>query len=105
MSAYPQGVGGVPGVTLVAAQTSLPLAMASTSSRPKLDQGARLSASQFHFQLTGATGQNYTVQACTNLASTNWFTLMTTNLSASPVFIQDNQATNKQRFYRVKVGP
>jgi hypothetical protein len=105
MSAYPQGVGGVPGVTLVAAQTSLPLTMASTSSRPKLDQGARLSASQFHFQLTGAMGQNYTVQACTNLASTNWFTLMITNLSANPVFIQDNQATNKQRFYRVKVGP
>jgi hypothetical protein len=30
---------------------------------------------------------------------------MTTNLSASPALIQDNQATNKQRFYRVKVGP
>jgi hypothetical protein len=83
--------------------TSFPLALAST--RPMLGQPARLSATQFHFQLSGVASQNYTIQVSTNLASTNWLTLLTTNLSASPVFIQDNQATNKQRFYRVKVGP
>ena len=45
-------------------------------------------------------GTNYVVQACTNLATTNWFTVMTTNLTASPAFIQDNHATNSSRFYR-----
>ena len=59
---------------------------------------------RFQMRLTGATNQTYSVQVSTNLVSTNWFTLMTTNLSASPALIQDNQATNKQRFYRVKVG-
>jgi hypothetical protein len=101
MSAYQN----VPGVTLVAAATALPLAMNSGSPRPRLDQAGWLSGTQFHFQLSGTANQNYTVQVTTNLASTNWSTLLTTNLSASPVFIQDNQATNKQRFYRVKVGP
>jgi hypothetical protein len=59
---------------------------------------------RFQMRLTGAANQTYSVQVSTNLVSTNWFTLMTTNLSASPALIQDNQATNKQRFYRVKVG-
>jgi hypothetical protein len=59
---------------------------------------------RFQMRLIGAANQTYSVQVSTNLVSTNWFTLMTTNLSASPALIQDNQATNKQRFYRVKVG-
>jgi hypothetical protein len=59
---------------------------------------------RFQMRLTGAANQTYSVQVSTNLAATNWSTLMTTNLSASPALIQDNQATNKQRFYRVKVG-
>jgi hypothetical protein len=72
---------------------------------PVMGQPARLSGTQFHFQLSGLASQNYTVQVSTNLAPTNWSTLLTTNLSASPVFIQDNQSTNKQRFYRVRIGP
>jgi hypothetical protein len=94
---------GAVGVTLVAATTSVPLALASA--RPTLGQPARLSGNQFQFQFSGLAGQNYTVQVSTNLASTNWHTLLITNLLASPVFIQDNQATNKERFYRVMVGP
>jgi hypothetical protein len=30
--------------------------------------------------------------------------VLITNLTSSQVFIQDNQATNKQRFYRVRLG-
>ena len=101
MTEYP----GAAGLTLVTAATSFPLALASASSQPRLDQEARLSSSQFQFLLLGTVGQNYTVQVSTNLVSTNWLTLLTTNLSANPAFIQDNQATNKQRYYRVKVGP
>jgi hypothetical protein len=98
-SAYP----GAAGVTTIGATTSFPLALSSGA--PRLDQAIRLSGTQFRFQLSGTVGQTYSVQVSTNLVSTNWFTLMTTNLSASPALIQDNQATAAQRFYRVIVGP
>jgi len=102
MTEYP----GVAGVTIVAAMTSFPLALAS-SSLPMLSQPTRISTTQFGFLLSGVPGQNYTVLVATNAARPlmNWSTLLITNLSASPALIQDNQATNKQRFYRVKVGP
>jgi hypothetical protein len=67
---------------------------------PYISQPVNLSAGHFGFNLAGSPGTNYTVLACTNLATTNWFTLMTTNLSVSPIFIQDNHATNRSRFYR-----
>ncbi|MGO8929577.1 MAG: hypothetical protein ACLQU3_22145 [Limisphaerales bacterium] len=97
---------GAAGLTIVAAATSFPLALAF-SSLPMLSQPARPSDTQFGFLLSGVPGQNYTVLVATNAARplTNWSTLLITNLSASPALIQDNQATNKQRFYRVKVGP
>ncbi len=94
---------GATGLTIAAAVTSFPLTLASAS--PTVDQPTRLSDTQFGFRLSGIVDQNYTVQVSTNLASTNWHTLLITNLSASPAFIQDNQATNAQRFYRVELGP
>jgi hypothetical protein len=72
---------------------------------PYISQPVNLSGGRFGFTLAGSPGTNYTVLASTNLATTNWFTLMTTNLSVSPAFVQDNQATNRSRFYRVKRGP
>lgn len=73
---------------------------------PFVHQATRLPAGRFGFDLIGFGGSDYTVQFSTNLSSTNWSTLLTTNLPYdSAFFIQDNQATNKQRFYRVKVGP
>jgi len=60
---------------------------------------------QFQLQLTGVTEQNYTVQFSTNLASSNWFWLLTTNPSAASVTILDPNATNSSRFYRVQLGP
>lgn len=73
-------------------------------------QGLTLTAlnrtgNQFQLRLTGATGQNYTVQFSTNLANSNWFSLLTTNLSAASVTILDPNATNAARFYRTRVGP
>ena len=69
--------------------------------------GARISATQFGFLLSGAAGQTYTVLVTTNVALplANWSTVLTTNLSGSSATILDNQATNQRRFYRVKVGP
>jgi hypothetical protein len=97
---YPSAVGA----TVVAVQTWFPLAMATAS--PVLSQPAKLSSTRFGFQLSGFAGQDYTILASTNLSQpmSNWVTVLTTNLSTSPAFIEDNQATNKQRFYRVKFG-
>jgi hypothetical protein len=96
---------GAVGATVVGVQTWFPLAMASAS--PVLGEPAKLSGTQFSFQLSGIAGQNYTVLASTNvtLPMSNWFPVLTTNLSTSPAYIEDNQATNAQRFYRVLVGP
>jgi endonuclease G len=50
--------------------------------------------------ITGAVAASYTIMAVTNLANTNWVTLLTTNPAALPFTFVD---TNKlpQRFYRV----
>ncbi len=57
-------------------------------------------------RITGASNQSYTVQMSTNLSSTNWISLFTTNNTTTNSFIvTDPAATNKQRFYRIKVGP
>jgi hypothetical protein len=69
-----------------------------------LSQPGRIGPSSFGFNLIGAPGTNYIVQVSTNLSSTNWATLVTTNLPGNSVFIQDNQATNGQRFYRALRG-
>ena len=76
----------------------------SINGEPFVSQPTWLAPARFGFTLSGSPGTNYSILACTNLATTNWFTVLTTNLSTSPVSIQDNQATNNQRFYRVKVG-
>jgi hypothetical protein len=61
---------------------------------------------QFQFLLNGMVGQNYTIQMSTNLSSTNWTSLFITNNAATNSFnVIDLNATNKQRFYRVLVGP
>jgi len=50
--------------------------------------------------ITGAVAASYTIMAVTNLANTNWVTLLTTNPAALPFTFVD---TNKlpQRFYRI----
>ena len=61
---------------------------------------------QFGFNLNGSAGNNYTVQATTNLAGTNWFTvLVVSNMPGSSYWVSDNNATNSHRFYRVLLGP
>lgn len=73
---------------------------------PFLNQAEHISPTQFGFNLTGSAGFNYTIQASTNLVSTNWSTLtVISNFPGNQEFIEDNQATNSQRFYRARVGP
>ena len=61
---------------------------------------------QFQLRFTGAANQNYTFQMSTNLAFNNWVTLYVTNNPVTNSFLLiDPNATNKQRFYRILVGP
>jgi hypothetical protein len=57
-------------------------------------------------QLSGGSNQNYTVQVSTNLGAGNWATLLITNNPATnSYYLTDPNATNKQRFYRILIGP
>lgn len=61
---------------------------------------------RFNMQLTGASNQNYTIQMSTNLSSANWISLfVTNNTTTNSYFLADPTATNKQRFYRILIGP
>jgi putative Ig domain-containing protein len=63
-------------------------------------------ANQFQMRLTGAAGQNYTVEMTTDLGSSTWTSLFVTNSATTNSFnVTDPGATGQQRFYRVKVGP
>jgi hypothetical protein len=77
----------------------------SANTQPVLSSPA-WSANKFQARLTGAASQNYTLQMSTNAHSTNWISLyVTNNLATNSFIITDSNATNKQRFYRVLVGP
>ncbi|HEY4414889.1 MAG TPA: putative Ig domain-containing protein [Verrucomicrobiae bacterium] len=74
--------------------------------QPSLGATAKISGTQFQFQLNGASNQNYTLQMSTNLANTSWTSLFTTNNATNgSLLITDPHATNQQRFYRVLIGP
>jgi hypothetical protein len=61
---------------------------------------------EFQMRLNGAAGVNYTVQMSTDLSSTNWTSLFVTNsATANSFMVIDHNATDRQRFYRVMVGP
>ncbi len=68
---------------------------------PRLSQPARISPTQFGFDVIGSVNVNYSVQVSTNLAGTNWANLVTFQLSSNNFPIVDNQATNSPRFYRL----
>jgi hypothetical protein len=72
--------------------------------RPVLNSAGLLSSGKFRFQINGDAGQNYTLQMSTNLAATNWISVLATNAPAGSFFITDTNATNLNRFYRIKVG-
>jgi hypothetical protein len=69
---------------------------------PLISQAQRISSSQFGFNINGASNVNYTVQVSTNLASTNWSSLLSFQLTTNPFPVVDMRATNSPRFYRVQ---
>jgi hypothetical protein len=73
-------------------------------SQPNLMSPSR-STNPFQFTVNAPAGVNYSIQSSTNLAITNWTTLLVTNLVSSPLIFIDSNATSKARFYRVLIGP
>jgi hypothetical protein len=69
---------------------------------PVVSSPQRFSSTQFGFIINGATNVNYTVLVSTNLASTNWSTLLSFQLTTNPFPVVDVTATNSPRFYRVQ---
>jgi hypothetical protein len=61
----------------------------------------RFGSQQFGFNVAGSIGVSYTLQVSTNLASTNWASLYTFQLTNSPMPVTDSTATNGPRFYRL----
>ncbi len=61
-----------------------------------------LSGGQFQFQVSGAPGVSYTVQASTNL--TTWTDLLTTNPAVMPFTWSDSTSNFPALYYRVRMG-
>jgi hypothetical protein len=60
----------------------------------------------FSMEISGIAGPNYIIQVSTNLSSTNWQTLYTTNPATLPFTFTDTNASNyTAQFYRVLLGP
>ena len=85
------GLGGVGTVNLTIITSLLPL----------LDEAVMGASNQFSFRVTGVSGQSYTAQYTSNLAT--WAELYTTNAPDTTFFITDTNATG-HRVYRLKVN-
>lgn len=73
--------------------------------KPVLDAPSYVN-NRFQMRLTGAAGQNYTIQMSSDPAAAQWVSLFVTNNPVTNSFIvTDPNATDGRRFYRVKVGP
>jgi hypothetical protein len=77
----------------------------NSSPNPILNSAAYLSGGKFQIQFFGIAGKNYTLQMSTNLASTNWISILITNAPGGFMSIMDPHATNIGRYYRIMVGP
>lgn len=78
--------------------------IAQQAAPPTLGQATR-TGSHFQFTVNGSAGQNYTIQAATNLASSNWTSILVTNPTLNTFQISDTNATNPARYYRILIGP
>jgi hypothetical protein len=68
-----------------------------------LSEPTQLANGQFQFTFNTASGVSYIIQYSTNL--TDWTSVSILSGSGGPLTVSDLTATDKQRFYRVKVEP
>jgi hypothetical protein len=95
--------------TNIAVQTySLLINQNTNITAPTLSAFVKSSSTNvFQMQISGVeVGLNYTLLMSTNLDTTNWTSIFTTNAaSTNDLIIPDSNATNPARFYRIQVGP
>ena len=72
-----------------------------TPATVSLTNSAKLSSTNIQFSYLVNTGLSYVVQRSTNLAATNWISLVTNVAASNPIVFMDNHATNNPGFYRV----
>jgi hypothetical protein len=74
---------------------------------PVLSQATLVGPGQVGMYLDGSVGYNYTLLVSTDVRQpmNTWTPVLVTNLTTSPAFLLDTQATNHQLFYRAKLGP
>jgi hypothetical protein len=72
---------------------------------PTLSSPSHPSAGHAQFFLNGLGPQNYLIQYSTNLGSTDWSPLLTTNGGCAPVPIVDSNAVDAARYYRAVIAP
>ena len=77
----------------------------SSTAPPRLDVAGPRAGAQFPLLLSGTPGINYAIQMATNLTAPNWMPLATNSPANGTFRFTDPGATNKSRFYRVRVGP
>jgi hypothetical protein len=70
---------------------------------PRLDLPTLLPGNVFRVRITGTLGQSYTLEGAKAL--TNWTGILTTNAPSAVFYLQEINATNASRFYRLKVNP
>ena len=72
-----------------------------------MPSGTSLSSNRFQLQIGGVfAGENYTLLMSTNLNSTNWIPIFTTNApNTNALVLPDSHATNGARFYRIEATP
>jgi hypothetical protein len=87
------------------ADSPSPLSLTITNPAPVLS-APFWQTNRFQMRLTGLAGLNYSVQVSTNLQPSSWTLLYVTNNATTNSFlVVDPNATNKQRSYRILVGP
>jgi hypothetical protein len=65
-----------------------------------------LASNLFNLQVSGTlVGSNYTVWMATNLPSTNWTPIFATRPNSNSFNVTDANATNRERFYLIQMGP
>lgn len=86
----------------VATNISFTIIRTNTTS---LSNPALISGTQFTMLLSGMALGNYIIVESSNLAGTNWSTVLSTNAPCNSFYVVDSQATNSPRFYRAIVAP
>ncbi|MFM2295782.1 MAG: hypothetical protein RLZZ350_2195 [Verrucomicrobiota bacterium] len=91
-----QGITGIPSGLIYG--TFIP----STTAAPRLTATNQLASAQFPLLLSGTPGINYAIQFSTNLSVSNWSGFITNSPTNGDYTFSftNNQATNKNRFYR-----